>query len=115
MKTREIFFTKRDIHHGGVFLHFKENPKEKLGVVLVKMSEDYMFPLEGADAPLIECVQEDGNLRPPDQRSIDYHIDKIYRITSEQYEGEDVTVYIIKIKGEPNILGFLAHPDELEK
>ena len=29
--------------------------------------------------------------------------------------GEDITIYLIRIKGEPNIIGFSAYPEELMK
>ena len=114
MHVKEILFTKREIKNGGVFLHIKNNEKEKIGIVLVKMSEDWMYPLDG-ESPLIECRNDDGTSRPPDQRTIDYHVDKIHKIASEQYIGEEVNVYVARIKGDPNIIGFLAHPDELGK
>lgn len=116
MNIQEIFFTKREIKNNGVFLYLKNDRKEKIGVILVKISDDYMFPIdfENSRAP-IECIKIDGTLKEPAQETLNYHIDKIYKIASEQYIGEEVIIYIIKIKGEPNIFGFLAHPDELEK
>lgn len=114
MNVKEIFFTKREIKNGGVFLHLSNNKKEKIGIVLVNMSEDFMYPLD-KDPPILECVLDDGTLLPPDEKTIQYHLDKVYKIASEQYLGEEITIYLIRVRGYPNIIGFTAYPGELKK
>ena len=113
MDIKEIFFSKREIKNGGVFLHIKNNSKEKIGVPLLKISENIICSLD-SDFPA-SCFSENGTLKSPTKETIDYHIDKIYKISSEHFIGENVIIYIIKINGDENVIGFVAHPDELEK
>jgi len=113
MDIQEIFFAKREIKNGGIFLHFKKNNKEKIGISLFKMSDDITYPLDFE--PLSRCFNEDGSLKSPSEEAIDYQIDKMHKIASEYFVGEDVKIYVIKIHGDKNIIGLIAHPEELEK
>jgi hypothetical protein len=113
MDIQEIFFAKREIKNGGVFLHFKKNNKEKVGVPLFKISDNIIYPLNSE--PLSMCFNENGELKVPNKEIIEYQIDKIYKISSEHFVGEDVKIYVIKIYGDENTIGFVAHPEELEK
>ena len=113
MNIKEIFFVKREVKNGGVFLHLKKDVKEKIGVPLLKISENIVCSLD-SEFPA-SCFDMNGMLKSPSKEALDYHIDKIYKISSEHFIGEDVTVYVIKIHGDENTIGLMAYPEELEK